>query len=236
MDLAAFPPNTCDTAQPVSRSAQILREMLLAYRARYPYTSFELLGHSLGGLVAMQAIGYDSFWRRIGPGAVDKLVTIDSPINGITEVHALSWLVDAFAGVWHLHACSGQDFGTDLVGELSGLGDHTPSRQHAWVGTALSRGAAVLTITNRGDLPVPESYAVMDEDHSVSVADRIRFTLPPLRSLGHSSLLYPAALGFVANPDWRDFTATLRDYLHAPCLAFAPRGTRCPYPSINRGF
>jgi hypothetical protein len=42
-------------------------------------------------------------------------------------------------------------------------------------------------------------------------------------------------LGVISNPDWQTFTGTLRAYLAQPCRAFAPPGTGCRYPSINRG-
>ncbi|MDB5076795.1 MAG: hypothetical protein JWO42_2974 [Chloroflexi bacterium] len=228
--------DACDTLQSVSHSAQVLRDMLVAYRARYPYSTFELVGHSLGGLVAMQAIGYHFLWQQIGPLGVDKLVTIDSPVNGITDVHALSWLVDGLAGIWHLHDCPAQGFGLDLVGELSGLGDQAPARQHAWAAVAKAHGAAILTVTNRDDLLVPEAYALLDADSPASVVDRIRLSVAPLQSLGHSSLLYPVQAGGVANLSWPGFAATLRMYLRQPCLVFSPRDAKCPYPSINRGF
>lgn len=76
-------------------SARSLRALLLGYRARFPYTTFELIGHSLGGLVAFQAAGYPAFLGRLGLAGIDKLV---GPVNGITGFWARTWLVDALAG------------------------------------------------------------------------------------------------------------------------------------------
>ena len=226
----------CDTAQAISQSSQALRDMLLAFRARYPYTSFELFGHSLGGLVAMQTIGDPAFWQQTGPGAVDKLVTVDSPINGLAKTDALSWMVDAFANVWDLRTCSGQRFGLDLAEGISNLADRAPERQHGWAVTARAGGASILNIANRYDVPVPDSSALLDGTSPVSIVDRIRYSLSPVRDLGHSALLYPRLPGNVDNPDWNDFTSTVRDYYQQSCLSFVARDAVCRYPSIDRGF
>jgi hypothetical protein len=185
-------------------------------------------------VVALQTIGDPAFWQQLGSAAVDKLVTIDSPINGLAKTDALAWLVDAFAHVWDLHTCSGQDFGIDLVEAISGLADRAPARQNGWVAVAASDGARVLTAANRYDVPVPDSAALLDEPSPVSAADRIRYSLPPFHGLGHSALLYPALLGPLDNPDWSDFTSTLRGYFAQSCLAFASQHAGCPYPSIDR--
>ena len=227
---------SCDTIQRVEGSARSLRAMLLGYRERYPYTTFELIGHSLGGLVAFQAAGYPAFLDRLGPAGIDKLVTIDSPVNGITGFQARTWLVDALAGQWQLRGCSGQRWGLPLLAELRGIGGRAPVRQHQWAAALRAAGTAVLTATNSADVPVPESYAIVDDGQRRSVVDRLRFTNSSGADLGHSGLLYPSAGRGHRNPAWPDFTARIRAYLAQPCLAFSPRASVCRYPSMDGGF
>jgi hypothetical protein len=228
---AAYEP--CDTVQPVSRSAGMLRGMLLAYRARYPYTTFELVGHSLGGLVALQALGDERFLAQLGSWGIDKLITIDAPLNGITEFDAQTWVVDLFAGLTHLLGCSSQHFGVDMLSELSDLGDHAPTRQHLWAATARAAGVAVLDMTNRQDILVPAAYAAIDAGLPTSVVDRFLVDDDTAQTLGHGDLLYPNWGGAQTNPLWGRFAALLRAYLAQPCLAFASPARHCRYPSIN---
>lgn len=226
----------CDTIQRVEGSARSLRAMLLGYRAHYPYTTFELIGHSLGGLVAFQAAGYPVFLGRLGPAGIDTLVTIDSPVNGITGFRARTWLVDALAGQWELRGCSGQRWGVPLLAELRRIGGRAPVRQHQWAAALRAAGTAVLTATNSADIPVPEPYAIVDDGRRRSVVDRLRLTNASGADLGHSGLLHLRAGHGHRNPAWSGFTGQIRAYLAQPCLAFAPSSSVCRYPSLDGGF
>jgi pimeloyl-ACP methyl ester carboxylesterase len=227
------PYDACDTVQSIAHGVQMLQDMLVSFRDRYPFTTFDVIGHSLGGLVAFEAVGDPGFWQRAGPLAVEKLVTLDSPIDGIDHVHALAWTVDAFAGIWHLYSCSGQDFGAGMVAAISDLSDRAPDLQNGWAAVSTANHAAVLAIANRFDLAVPASSALPDEHSPTGTIDRVRLSLPPTHSLGHSDVLYPTLLADIRNPDWNWLTALLRGYLRQPCLAFAAQAGSCSYPSID---
>lgn len=56
--------------------------MLKAYQTQYPNATFTLVGHSLGGLVALQA-AYD-YEIRLKQHVIDRVMTIDSPLNGVS--------------------------------------------------------------------------------------------------------------------------------------------------------
>ncbi len=56
-------------------------ETLSAYRAHYPHAHFTIIGHSLGGLVALT--GAANFVNHFGPNIIDKVITIDSPLHGV---------------------------------------------------------------------------------------------------------------------------------------------------------
>ena len=109
-------------------------------------------------------------------------------------------------------------------------------RQHQWAAALRAAGTAVLTATNSADIPVPESYAIVDDGQRRSVVDRLRLTNASGADLGHSELLYPSAGRGHRNPVWLGFTRQIRGYLAQPCLAFAPSGSTCRYPSVDGGF
>ncbi|MDB5075348.1 MAG: hypothetical protein JWO42_1527 [Chloroflexi bacterium] len=235
------PYRACDTSQSLAASDAALRTLLQNYRARYPYTMFELVAHSLGGVIALDTLAGDGgeFLRSHGPVAVDKVVTIDSPINGIAQSLApIAPLVlgGLLGGIPQIQSCTSQLAGTFLVGGLIRIGTHQPARQDSWVATLRRAGVELLTITNRNDLIVPESFAVIDDGSRRHVSDRMRFTVGIDRTAGHGTLMSRHLDNGVPNPAWPEVIATLQGYLTNPCLPLAGNASACPYPSINRGF
>jgi hypothetical protein len=71
----------CDTWQPIARSEQLLAaDMVQWERSRPGGTRFVLVGHSMGGLLAYLAPS----------GTVDTVVTVDSPLHGISVGWAIA--------------------------------------------------------------------------------------------------------------------------------------------------
>jgi hypothetical protein len=58
-------------------------DMLYAYRTHYPNAHFTIIGHSLGGLVALT--GATDIVDHFGPNIIDKVITIDSPLHGVPD-------------------------------------------------------------------------------------------------------------------------------------------------------
>lgn len=58
-------------------------DMLYAYRTHYPNARFTIIGHSLGGLVALT--GAADFVDHFGPNIIDKVITLDSPLHGVPD-------------------------------------------------------------------------------------------------------------------------------------------------------
>lgn len=232
------PYTACDTVQGLDRSEASLRTLLQSYRARYPYTTFELIGHSLGGLVALEGLAGDggAFLRSLGPAAVDKIITIDSPVNGINQRLPTALLADLAGSVSYLRPCSAQLYGAYLVARLAVIGHRAPGLQDKWVGLLHGMGVDVLTMTNSDDRAVPEPFAVIDPARPTATADRARYRLGTMAGEGHGALLVRTGAGGKPNPAWPDMVAIVRLYLSDTCSQFAPPGSACPYPTINRGF
>lgn len=75
-----------DTLQPLARSAEALRRLLAQESRRCNGATFDLIGHSLGGVVAVEYLRAD----RATPvaGRIQHLITLDSPVNGLSPDHA----------------------------------------------------------------------------------------------------------------------------------------------------
>ena len=66
-----------DTAQDIEVSKRILRESLAALQDACDVDRIVIVGHSLGGLIAFQALGDEPVSR------VSDVVTVDSPLGGV---------------------------------------------------------------------------------------------------------------------------------------------------------
>jgi pimeloyl-ACP methyl ester carboxylesterase len=73
-------PYSCyDTGNHVATSVGKLVTLMTAYRSAHPDAQFVLIGHSLGGLLALDASA------QMPAGAVSSVVTIDSPLKGVSR-------------------------------------------------------------------------------------------------------------------------------------------------------
>lgn len=75
--------NACD-ADNTSLANDItnFEAMLNAYESLFPRANFTLVGHRLGGLIGLQGAYYD-FVQHKGHTNVSKIITIDSPLEGL---------------------------------------------------------------------------------------------------------------------------------------------------------
>jgi pimeloyl-ACP methyl ester carboxylesterase len=80
------PYNACDPDTiPLKQDVSTFTRMLQAYRSFYPNAHFTIVAHSLGGLVALE--GASAFTAQFGGGIIDKLITVDSPLQGVPATY-----------------------------------------------------------------------------------------------------------------------------------------------------
>jgi hypothetical protein len=64
-------------------------QLLVPYHRHHPNTTFVLVGHSLGGMVAWEEINREMASGHYQQGFLSRVVTIDSPLRGIYRVEML---------------------------------------------------------------------------------------------------------------------------------------------------
>jgi hypothetical protein len=74
--------------------------MLKSYESLYPRAVFTIVGHSLGGLVGLQG-GYYDYAQHKGHTRISKVITIDSPLEGLFIVPQKQSWID-----WSTRHCS----------------------------------------------------------------------------------------------------------------------------------
>jgi hypothetical protein len=114
---------SCDTYQSILVSASALGELVSQARARWEGARIAVVGHSLGGVVALtwlaEAVGGDPS----GGNLPDVVVTLDSPLRGISERHAaIGWIAGQTDGCPVLDALPQlvglyKDGGSGVVGD-----------------------------------------------------------------------------------------------------------------------
>lgn len=82
-----------DTFQSISRSVAALAGTVKLEIARCPGVSIDMVGHSLGGLVALTYLGARE--RDTETASVKHLITLDSPLNGNSQ-HTIAFLADLY--------------------------------------------------------------------------------------------------------------------------------------------
>jgi hypothetical protein len=150
---AAYSP--ADSRQPVPRSVEALDRQLRAVESKDPAARFDLIGYSLGGVVAASWAVTDGRGVRGLLKFVHSIVTLDSPLKGI-HVGIAAPLVK-------------QLFGAEVVNSL--MPDSSTISGIVSFGNPWWRSAGHLhTIANTADRIVPPSEALLGETRTVTDA------------------------------------------------------------------
>jgi hypothetical protein len=158
------------TRQSIALSAAALDAQMRRWRSQYPNATFDLLGHSLGGAVAV-------YWadRVATPAeqrAIHSIITLDSPLGGYPRNYADNFFLPFFGPV-------AQDLlaGNPTVGDIAGAVQH-------WRTGPGTLASPIVTMTNVRDLAVPFFLATTPD--SVLIADDYG---SDNTSLNHGSIL-----------------------------------------------
>lgn len=135
-------------------SWQALHDSLLVpYHKKHPLTTFVLVGHSLGGVVAFQEAVKEAASPGHGRGYVSRIITVDSPLHGATPTSFLvSTVIPSFP------ACLSGG-GSRTSGLLIGIHNNDSAAHHHATTRALQqvvsqmrkRGLSIVTTGNEDD-------------------------------------------------------------------------------------
>jgi len=133
-------------------SLSALRDDLLGpYHAVHPNTTFVLVGHSLGGLVAFAELRAQVSAPGSGPGFLSGVVTVDSPLHGVRPAEALlGVLLRRYPGIGSRLDCVTQGPATAALVSLHG-DPHAASDLHRLAVGAQRRHIRIATIGNADD-------------------------------------------------------------------------------------
>lgn len=143
-------PFSCyDTGNHVATSVGKLVALMTSYRAAHPDVQFVLIGHSLGGLIALQAPAH------MPAGAVAAVVTIDSPLKDVSRRNLANFtkLIGPYAS---LAGCSSVLWNSDAVRDIATIHNKAGKKQAAsaaasLVKTGQANGARYMTVGNKSD-------------------------------------------------------------------------------------
>ncbi|HZU70760.1 MAG TPA: hypothetical protein VFA09_26030 [Ktedonobacteraceae bacterium] len=175
MESGHWIPENYTSCQPngssLEQDSQSLAYLLDTYRQVYPNAHFELVGHSLGGLVALLG-GLDYVdAHKNQPGLITKIVTIDSPLHGFSS-DTLAFLGDQqLPGACHFKSLA--YFGASVALRLNAIAkDKTFATGVVHILSAM--GTSVYTFGNTQDclyhlalcLPNPGNHTIAQDEES----------------------------------------------------------------------
>ncbi len=148
-------PNAYGVMDPITQDfattdlAALHDQLLVPYRARNPNTTFVLIAHSLGGMVAMQEVTSKVSAADYQQGSISQVITIDSPLRGVTaEVAAVGAILAANPSIAPSLACL---TGGPAVSRLAALHSQEPATTNGLIQSialAQTRGVSVVNVGN----------------------------------------------------------------------------------------
>jgi pimeloyl-ACP methyl ester carboxylesterase len=140
-----------DTDQALAQSVEALHGMVMREIAACPGVQLDLVGHSLGGVVAQQ------YLSTYGPSTPEgshiyHVATLDSPVNGVSATVIAAYIRAArLFGIDQSYLQS-----SPAVQDLIALfGDPATSQRNIQLAQSLAPNVQLLTIGSQNDLVVP---------------------------------------------------------------------------------
>jgi pimeloyl-ACP methyl ester carboxylesterase len=154
--LSQLPYSIQETCQPLATSVQHLADLLTARRQQKLFDSVTLVGHSQGGVLAMDVLSGWPDLSEAGSPFIRSVVTVDSPLGGLAWTRAF---------VWESFGSGGR---CQSVRELAARHDQPRIMQDYYidkVGAAMQRGVHVQVVVNDADLYLtPANQALLGLD------------------------------------------------------------------------
>jgi len=120
-------------------------QLLIPYHQQHPDATFVLVGHSLGGIVAMQEVLQDIAGTSYSAGLVSEVVTIDSPLHGIAPAEVVA---GAIVGA---QPCALDGIATGILVRDTQNEPATTNALDSTIATAAAKGVSVLNAGNDRD-------------------------------------------------------------------------------------
>ncbi|GAB4575355.1 MAG: hypothetical protein Kow0077_26450 [Anaerolineae bacterium] len=171
-----------DTHKSVWHHHRKLLYNLLAFCADQGYRSFDLIGHSLGGVVATEYLIY--FGLR-GPqaGWVRHVITLDSPVNGSSRAAFNDFTYrETFASL-----------GIQAMLEIADLylnREHYARVKQRILAELHEQGVSYWNLTSLDDWVVPVQDAILANNYRVYRLGRSLRSLEPSLNRGHAQVFY----------------------------------------------
>jgi pimeloyl-ACP methyl ester carboxylesterase len=186
--------------------------MMTNYRAAHPGAQFVLIGHSLGGEIALQASA------QVPAGAIARVVTIDSPLAGASRSNLKHFtrLIGPYAS---LAGCSSVLWNSDAVRDIATLHNKATRQQAKKAAAAIVeagrvKGIRYMTVGNKSDcLWKPTACKIRGSWHDDSATMTI--------TSANRSKLYPLGTGGcnLSNVINKKGQVQLRNLPHITCVA-----------------
>jgi pimeloyl-ACP methyl ester carboxylesterase len=205
----------------------ILHDLIDACRADSRWRSFDLVGHSQGGVVATEYI------RRYGltgnqQGLAKHVITLDSPVNGSSMLYKLNfeaaliaeWMRNILQGVWLVPDYTGQS-AREMAANYANR-NSVVSLNLSLAKELGRKGTEFWTLTNYEDFAIPRDDAIVS-GHGYFYHLGVDHTSRDAGfQSGHSQIL-----------DMGNFTE-IRDDLYAILSRVSQSGTPTPVPTPTR--
>ena len=207
-----------DTRQALTRSVSALAAQISAIHRKGPRAEIDLVGHSLGGVVAASFVATGG--RQSGSGALrgvsrylHSIVTFDSPLKGIGGSGLGTILRSVFGGkVW-----TDLQRNSTVIRRIVGL-------PNAW----WKSSGHLHSIANTRDVLVPPAEALLGAKKTVTDGS-CPVDLVVLRSC-HGAVLADRALNRFVACDW---ITTTQQCVATPTPTLTPTPTRPPTPTAT---
>jgi pimeloyl-ACP methyl ester carboxylesterase len=140
-DFTTFDYADHDSCQPLASSAARLADVLRQMRDQHQASGVVLVGHSMGGVVALDALAAADDLTQADHPFVQRVITVDSPLGGITRLQR-TLLVNLWTG-----ACPAANDALQRYVDKS-----WPDTLSGRVSTLQQRGVKVFAVSNPEDL------------------------------------------------------------------------------------